>query len=190
MLIQKTGPVGIDLMIQKFQEAMHAELMPKWNLDPTVALQNKLYECNCRCNRNRTKTGYIAETLIPGSAKDYKEVYWKDTLNAVSFFGISGTENYKVGEVTPVHLVFFVDLKKLKPTIAHRADEEVRKDVQLFAQQEMFGFKYISTEQWIENVLREYKGSYAGGDRLTAVDMQPVHCFRLNFELHYRKINC
>ena len=92
-----------------------------------------------------------------------------------------------------VHLIFFADVKKLKanadPAIAHRADAEVRKDVQLLAEKGMFGFRYISTELWLENVLKEYQGSYKS-EQLVKVDMHPVHCFRLNFELHYNKDLC
>jgi hypothetical protein len=187
MLITKTNPVGIDFMLQKFQTFLHDELMVKWGLNPAIAAQDKLFECYGRCARNKTESGYVAEILTSGN--DYKEVYWNDTINAISFFGISGSETYNIGETVPVHLVFFVDLKKLKPTITHRADEEVRKDVQLLAEKGMFGFRYISTELWIENVLKEYNGSYKSS-QLQKLDMQPVHCFRLNFELQYNKNNC
>jgi len=181
MLIQKTNPVGIDVMIQKFQTEMHETLMETWGMDVNDPQVNKLYQCHCRCNRNKTKSGNIGEVLI--GKKDYKEIYWDDKLTAISFFGQSGPEVHAIGETVPVHLVFFVDVKKLKPGIIHRADEEVRKDVQLFAMQNNWGMKYISTELWIENVLKEYKGSYTNEKLFLRLDMQPVHCFRLNFEL-------
>lgn len=187
MLITKTSPVGIDAAIQKLQSFLHSELMVKWGLDPDDAAQNKLYECYGRCYRNKTAGGYIAEVFT--QEKEYKEVYWNDALKAISFFGISAIETFTIGEKVNVHLIFFCDLKKLKNSIPHRADEEVRKDVQLLAEMGMYGFKYLSTELWIENVLREYPNSYKS-DRLAVVDMQPVHCFRLNFELNYSKDIC
>lgn len=187
MLITKTSPVGIDAAIQKLQAWLHTELMGKWGMDTAIAAQNKLYQCTCRCYRNKTASGYVAEVFTGG--KEYREVYWDDTLNAISFFGISAIETYEIGETTNVHLVFFVNLKKLKPSIAHRADEEVRRDVVLLAEKSMYGFKFQSLELGIENVLREYANSYRD-DRMRAVDMEPVHCFRLNFELNYSKDIC
>lgn len=187
MLIVKKSPVGIDVAIQRLQIFLHDELMVKWGIDPNVAASNKLYECYGRCHRNKTAAGYIAEVFTAN--KDYKEVYWNDALKAISFFGISAVESHDIGEKINVHLVFFVNLKKLKPSIAHRADEEVRRDVQLLAERGMYGFKFTGTELWLENVLREYTNSYRQ-DRLKAVDMEPVHCFRLNFELNYTKDIC
>lgn len=187
MLIQKTNPVGKDVPIQRLQKFLHDELMVIWGIDPDVANTNKLYECYARAHRNKTESGYRAEVFTAGT--DYKEVYWNDALKAISFFGESTIETFNIDEKINIHLCFFVDLKKLKPGIVHRADEEVRRDVQLLAERNMFGFVYLSTETGIENVLKDYPSSYKS-ERLRAVDMHPVHCFRLNFELNYNKDIC
>lgn len=180
-------PKGIDVPIRKFQEKLHSSLMTLWGLDTEDETQNALYQSYGRCYRNKKGNGYIAEVFDSG--KDYKEVYWDDSLYAISFFGISSSIEHKIGEIAQVHLVFFVDLSKLKPDISTRADEEVRRDVLNTVQTNKFGFKYTSLDLWLENVLREYSGSYRE-ERLKAVDMQPVHCFRLNFNLNYNINNC
>lgn len=184
MLIQKTNPVGIDFVLQKFQSHIHARLLTAWVGDlPTVADDYKSY---ARASRNKTDDGYIAEVLQTGNS--YKEVYWDNAFAAISFFGTGQRMNNETGQLqTDVHLVYFVNLNKIKPDIAHRADEEVRKDVLNACSNGVFGFMFQGLELSIENVLREYPGSRRD-ERLKFVDMQPVHCFRLNFTINY-KIN-
>lgn len=173
------SPKGIDVSIRKFQEALHSSLLEKW-----TDISSSAYQSYARCYRNKKDKGYIAEVFTNG--KDYKEVYWNDKLAAISFFGISDNIKVDVGNTANVHLVFFVDLKKLKPTLANRADEEVRLDVLNAASMIGFGFELLSVDLWLENVLKEYPGSYRD-ERLKTVDMQPVHCFRLNFKVNYNK---
>jgi hypothetical protein len=176
MLISKTNPVGIDITIAKAQKALHDELIALWGID------NKEYLCYERCYRNKKDNGYIAEVYV--GEKEYKEVYWNDTVTAISFFGIGETENIKIGENAKVHLVFFVDLKKIKPSILHRADQEVRQDVLSIVGNNLHGLHLESMDLYLENCLKEYKSSLRD-ERLKFVDMHPVHCFRLNFSLNY-----
>ena len=175
MLYAKTSPIGIDFRIQKLQAFLHSELLTAWGLETAK------YESYGRCYRNKKDAGYVAEVYT--GSDQYKEVYWQDGLSAISFFGVSDKIMSKLGETANVHLVFFVDISKLKPTITHRADEEVRADV--MSRVEMFGFSLVSVDLWIENVLKEYAGSYRD-ERLKAVDMHPIHCFRLNLKINYQ----
>lgn len=184
MLIVKTNPAGIDWYIQQLQTLLHNRLIDAdhWNL-----ADNTKYEAYGRCNRNRTENGYKAE-VYTGNNK-YKEVYWDDALTAISFFGISGTPiKQGVKSEADVHFVMFANLTKLAlkdkndTVIAHRADGELRIMVQNIIGKNSFGFSYVSTELWLENVLREYYGSIRD-ERLKYVDMHPVHCFRINFKL-------
>jgi len=186
MLNVITNPSGIDVPIRKFQERLHKQLMTAWGLDTTDQVQNAKYQCFARCYRNKKDNGYIAEVFETG--KDYRDLYWDDTLAALSFFGITSSE-HDIEEKAKVHLIFFVDLKKLKPTLTHRADEEVRLDVLKLIQTANNGFTFDSVDLWLENVLKEYNGSYRD-ERLKKVDMQPVHCFRINFTLNYNIKNC
>jgi len=195
MLITKTSPQGIDVRIQKFQTLLHARLMTAWNLNPGDVDENKLYACYGRAYRNRKDNGYIAEVYTGND--QYKDVYWDSSKNAISFFGTGTNIKQGVNTEADVHLVFFVNIKKLKPSITHRGDEEVRQDVIEVASKNNYGFTYLSCDTGIENVLREYPGvlrEYPGvlrDERLKNVDMHPVHCFRLNFSLAYNnKINC
>lgn len=189
MLIIKTQPAGIDWYIQQLQTKLHAGLIAEWELsDPDK------YECYGRCYRNKKDYGYIAEVFTSGN--EYKEVYWQDTLTALSFFGLSNNIKRGIQSEAEVHFVLFADLRKLAlknksgAVIAHRADEELRQTVTDIIGKFSNGFTMLSTELWIENVLREYQGSRRD-ERLKVVDMHPVHSFRINLKLVYNESkNC
>lgn len=180
MLLTKTNPVGVDVPIQKFQEYLHTKLVTKWG----ISGDNTVYRCYGRCYRNKTADGYIAENY-EGYGK-YAEVYWDSKLSAISFFGVGPSIDVDAGmQVADVHLVFFVNAALLKPSITHRADEEIRKDVLQICGMGMYSFSLEGITTGIENVLREYPGSRRD-DRLTAADMHPAHCFRLNFKVRFK----
>lgn len=180
MLITKTSPAGIDVAIQKLQTKLHSYLVQTWALtDDTV------YHCYGRAYRNKKDTGYIAEVFTGNAAtgsEEYKEVYWNDTLSAISFFSVGGNVQRIMGKSKAnVSLIFFVNVNTLKPAVTHRADEEIRQDViQLFSGLSTLGFTYLGYETGIDNVLREFSGRDQG---LSVVDMQPAHCFRINLSV-------
>ncbi len=179
MLITKTNPVGIDVLIKRFQNHLHSRLITTWGL----VSDDPLYRCYGRCYRNQTRDGYIAENYE--GLNQYKEVYWDDSLKAISFFGSAvRAENEQGKNVTNVHLVFFLNLAQIKASITHRADEEVHKDVLNAIGKNLHGFQVDSIETGLENVLREYPGSRRE-DRLKFIDMHPVHCFRINLSVSY-----
>ena len=185
MLVTKTNPVGIDVMIQQLQTKLHTDLCRTWGL--TSDEQTAKYYCYGRAYRNATDDGYIAEVYTGNG--EYKEVYWDDTLYAISFFGLDSTIDRTVGNKAGVHLVYFVNTAKLKPSVSHYADEEVRSDVLSAVGKSAFGFNVDSAELWLQNVLSEYPGSMRD-DRLKYVDMYPVHCFRINLTANYNQKNC
>ena len=184
MLSTKTETTALDVAIQKMQTYLHDRLLIAWELEETP----EKYKGYGRCYRNRTKDGYIAEWYL-GSG-EYKEVYWDDQFSAVSFFGVGSRILYEQKQVADVHLVFFVNLSELKADIAHRADEEVRKDVLELVGRGMYGLNYKSMDLWVENCLREYPGSVKKLINEVQFDMHPVHCFRLNFESFYNISDC
>jgi len=183
MLQLKTDPVGIDVQIQRLQQFLYKSLSATWGIDP----DSEAWACYGRCYKNKTENGYIAE--VYAGKGEYKEVYWNDDVWSVSFFGLSDRIEFDVTNKAKVHLVFFVNVEKLKPAIVHRADEEIRKDVQNAIGAGLFGFQLDSIDLWLENVLREYTGSRRD-ERLKFVDMQPVHCFRINLTSSYNINNC
>lgn len=177
MLIAKDNPQGIDTVIAAIQGKLYGKLLAKWG--------NVSYIAYGRCYRNKKDISYIAEVYEGNN--EYKECYWDDSVDAVSFFGVDPTTRIDVesgaGEVK-IHVVFFVNLARLKPGLTTRVDEEVRLDVQEILRRPIRGFRISSISTGIENVLREYSGSYRS-DRLKTVDMHPTHCFRFDLQGRY-----
>lgn len=184
MLILKNNPVGIDIPINKAQKQLHKYLLSAWGLSD----KEGSYLCYGRAYRNQYDRGYVAE--VYKGADEYEEVYWNDTLTAISFFGISSGEVNNVLHKVDVHLVFFVDLNKLAlkdrmgQVIQHRSDEETRQTVFKALGKISHGFTYKGFDIGIERVLLEYPGTYRD-ERLKFRDMHPLHCFRMNYELIY-----
>jgi hypothetical protein len=176
MLVTKTSPVGIDARLQTLQTELHDRLLTRWKIGDGD------YKAYGRCYKKPSDNGYIAVNYEGGN--EYKEVYADDSLRALSFFGQSAKVGFEQWEKTEVHLVFFVNLATLKPTIEHRADEEVRKDVITLFSPSLYGFEYQGFELYLENVLREYPGSRRD-NRLSIVDLHPMHCFRINLKFRY-----
>lgn len=180
MLYTKVSPVGVDIPIQALQAYLHDQLLTKWGLD------NRMYQAYGRCYRNQKDNGYVAEGYI--GSNEYRELYLDDRYSVLSFFGISENVKFDTGNQAEVHLIFFVNLPKLSTT-SHRADEEIRRDVQNLVQ---YGYQSVylnNVRTGIANVLEEYPGSIRD-DRLKFRDMHPFHCFRFDFTLNYNINAC
>lgn len=169
----------MDWFIDKLQKTVFDKLTAKWPAG--IA-----YEAYSRCYRNLKDQGYVAELYT--KAGEYKDLLWDDKLAALSFFGVSNQPVvFGMGAKANIHLIFFVNLDKVNPgskvNPQYRADEETRKQVTDIIGLGLFGATLNSVEFWKDNVLREYAGSRL--NNLVAVDMHPLHCFRLNLTLNY-----
>lgn len=186
MIKAKINPVGVDILIQRLQKHLHDRLLVTWGL------QSADYVSYARCYRNRRADGYAAE-WYEGDG-EYKDVYYDDTKAAVSFFGIGNRTKATLGEEVSIHLVFFVNLAKLKPLIAHRADEEVRKDVRDLIGSGLYGCEIDSVEMWLENCLKEYPSTLSSisttKNGSVIMDTHPAHCFRINLIGRFSKNIC
>lgn len=167
----------MDKPIQEAQQYLFDKLKAKWKLS------DEQFDCYGRCYRNQSEdSGYIAEVFT--NYLDYQEVYVNDNVTVTSFFGVGEQFKYNGQFNVPVHLVFWVDLRKLYPTIEHRADEEARMAV--FDVVKMLGIETTEIEVilGIDNVLKEYSGTRRNLG-LQFRDMHPLHCFRMNFNIDY-----
>lgn len=178
MLIAKTNPVGIDKVIDKYQKDLHSYLVSKWGL------QDADFKAYARVYRNQRDEMFVPEVFTGG--KDYKEVYF-DSFSYL-FFGTSEKVDYKSPvNSTNVYIVFRVNLEKVKPQVSHRADEEVRIDVQQFAQKGAYDFQLQSIETGVSAAFREFSGWIK---EVKYSDMHPWHVFRLNFLVKYDNRIC
>jgi len=171
----------MDIPIQRMQQYVYDSLLALWGIT------NTKYKSYPRCYRGRINDSYVAMNYE--SKGEYKPAFWDDSFSVVSFFGVGEKITAGTINVVDVHLVFFVNIKKVKPSIPHYGDEEIRLDVTSVIGRGLFSMSYVNMELGLKNVLKEYPGSILDKG-LTLVDTYPVHCFRLNFTLKYQNNIC
>lgn len=181
MLFLKTSPVGIDAMIQTIQQHLHEALLSLWGIADVD------YMCYGRAYRNATVKGFIPEVYKENN--EYGSPLTNDQKALTSFFGADARAKVDRGEsITNVHLVFCMDISKIK-NLTHRADEEIHMDILTILRERAWEYSITSTEQWMDNVLREYSG-WRANEGMKYLDMHPFHCFRVNLEVKYENTNC
>jgi hypothetical protein len=191
----KTAPIGVDIPVQRFQQALYPLLLKLWGLPDAGALDAQAstrWDSYGRAFRNQTIDGYVPEAFIGDTNQniEYGELYFNDTLAVTSFFGLGEIAPFKSGTaIAPVFWIFTVDLTKVKPGITWRADEEVRNDLQRLCQVPRYGFVLNQTITGIDGVFKEYAG-FRKAVGIKYRDQQPFHCFRLNFSVAYNINDC
>jgi hypothetical protein len=182
MLKTKPISVGIDAHISRLQEFMYNELTS----GPWVSIngiENK-FKCYGRCYRNNTANGYLPE--LYNSKGEYLPLTYDDNLTVISFFGVGEDISIQQNAKAPVHLIFWVNLNKLKPSVAledDRVDEAVRLQVYDILKPRHFGFELTGITTGWDNVFAEYSAMKTVTDKYR--DMHPYHAFRFDFSLMY-----
>jgi hypothetical protein len=171
MNITKPSVTGVDIPIQKLQTVLYNQIKALW---PVTDSNFNLYG---RAYRNQLKDGYIQE--IYTATGEYKDSYFDDTLYGSGFFGLESVKVNDLDAVASVYLILMVNLDLIKPGTT-RNDEEVRIDVERICMNHQFGFLLTGIVTGIDQV---FKGYDIKGIKFR--DMQPYHCFRLNFQLTY-----
>ena len=174
-LYVKNNPKGIDVPLQHFQTFLFGQLKTKWNLSDAD------FNCHGRAYKNYDKGNYVPEVFTKGN--DYQEVFFDDRLKVLSFFLVGDAQKYAKGMTAPVSMIFMVNVPGLKTSIVHRADEEIRLDVEKLVTQKRNSFTYTGTETGLNNVFKEFTGWKKSS--VSTSDTHPRHCFRINFSLLY-----
>lgn len=164
-LYTKTGPVGIDIPIQRLQKLIYSGL--GWTK----------HECYGRIYLIERDGNMYPEYFASGI--EHKELLFDDMdTNALSFFYEDATRSYSDDiYTTGVNLVFLVNLKSLYPTIEHRADEEVHNAVGDILRKEGF-WRQIGLITGLNNALSDFNI-----EQIKTSDMQPKHIFRFQLEI-------
>jgi hypothetical protein len=159
MKYSKTTPVGLDKYIQTIQNSIYERIQSLWTLTEAQILSfGRVYKIIEEGN-----TFYRWYT----SGIDYIDPLMDDKYAVTFFFTEEGDRNFDTDFETEIGLVFHVNLSTLKPSITHRADEEVKWDVyKLLKPSERFlGFSPSELDQ--------------------RMDLQPWHTFKVNLKLTY-----
>lgn len=184
MLFTRNKISGLDVAIDGLQRKLYLAIVSLWGLDATSA---KDYNSYARAYKNQSESGLVPEVFVKGM--EYKEVMLDDKIKALSFFSIGDSITFDNNlSKAKVALIFFVDLSKVSSG-QNRNDELVRQQVVKLVQgNKNFGFSFDGVEIGVDLSLKDYAGARKNIG-LKYRDMQPYHCFRLNFTLQY-KTNC
>lgn len=167
MIYLKENPVGVDKEIQSVQQRLY-DALGYADLDA----YGRVYLTE--------RSGKTIPEYYTCVTNEYKEVLVDDSkLGGFFFTEEPSTEIVKHFFTTKVHLIFWLDLSRVKPLISHRADEEMR--IEIYSK-----LKSIVTREDVEVV----KGIEAlKGIDTKLIDMQPCHFIRYSFNLRYN-IKC
>jgi len=185
MLVERQQLEGIDKYIARHQKTLHKKLCAVWEIDEA---DPKGYLCFPRCYRNQTDTGYMPELYLGN--KEYKDSLLDDKVKVLSFYGIDVQTVIAETAKTTVHLIFFVNLEKIRPGDS-RNDAAVWQDVYNVIEKRFYGFIPKQQLTGLENVLKEYSAARVSKG-LKFRDMHPWHMFRFDFDLlfDYNKCDC
>lgn len=172
----KPTVTGIDIPIQKLQIMLYDRIKAIWSVtDGTFNMHGRAY-------RNQLQDGYVPEVYVGGN--EYRDSYFNDTLAGSAFFGYESTKVDGLDPKAVVSLIMMVNLAKIKPGTV-RNDEEARVDIERICLERNYGFFLTGIETGIDKVFKEY-----GIKSIKYRDMQPWHCFRLNFNITYNIYDC
>jgi len=144
------------------------------------------YSAYHRAYKNPTQEGIIAE-VFDKDDKDYKEVFYDDTVSASSFFviddEITTTDLGRIFNPT-ISMIFQVDLSVVGGLIEHRGDEEIVSQVVNALKKTKFG-EITSIVRGVENVYSGFRT-----DNIQYTDMNPFFCFRVDLDVTYQYDCC
>lgn len=181
-LVLKTSPVGIDAVINRLQNAMYSYL--------TTEIGWTNYESYPRAYVNPKEGGTIPENYIGNG--EYKEVLFDDKFNVTSFFISDESRDYSNDEgqfVQDVSIVFQGNLKKLYATIAHRADEEMHKDLYNSLLESVTESELTGMVTGIDNVYSALSLPDGFKDRIKLDDMSYFHVVKIDLSIPFDYCN-
>ena len=164
--VLKTSPVGIDFAIQQIQKGVYAEL--GW----------ANYQSYGRCYINESEVGLKAEVYT--SLGDYADCLFDDRYYATSFFYVEPKIEYNERAEANISLIVQANLKKLYPSITHRADEELHNDVITALKKRIDSGEITGITTGLSNVYSDLKI-----DNIKYTDISDFHCVKFDFKINY-----
>lgn len=176
MIYAKTNPIGLDALIAQAQDKLES-LETLWGvpIDIYPRCYPKWDKEVGQPDRRKGIEHYIGNNEYSGNLIH---------AEGNKFFFTAADDEDAVGngyETTKLKLYVIVDLSKAYPSIAHRCDMEVRRDVKAIMQT----IPNIRLDETVTQPERVFSGyGYEIGD-----DLQPYHAFRLDLTAFEYDIN-
>lgn len=173
MVVRKTDPVGIDLIIDMIQT----------KIDEITFKAGSTWNNYHRAYKNPVKTrdrnGLVPELFVNGI--DYRDVLMDDTIDLTTFFIVSDRRPVNNGIIT-TEISLIIQASKLDNLIdsPHRADEEINSMFIGKLNKSISKIKLTGIEHGIDNVYREFVRT-----KIKLNDMNQRHVARFNMEVTY-----
>lgn len=166
----KTNPVGLDKVIDIIQKRLYDKLTPLWNIK--LEGYPRCYEVK------RAKKVTVEHYKGKG---EYESLIHSDTNK---FFFIVKDDIKQVSYTTynaVIELYFILNIQDCKPSIHHRADEEVRNEV-------INVLSTIGVADALKTIIIDTPSVFRGYDYELLNDMHPHDCFKVIFEIRDFKL--
>lgn len=190
------NPFGLDYHVENAKQFLYSRLCSVWGVD------DNSYNAFGRATRRKTSEGWqfnfynpASEQYVNGLGQNNGQLFFEDTMAAVSFFTTSDPISGKNGiDRVKAQVLFFVDLAKITPggitanvAQGQRLDEVAINDVKEFFRYGA-GFNFVVTgdQRGVDNVLKGYAG--ANKNNLLMLRSDTFLCFAIDLELTYNGI--
>lgn len=174
----KTNPIGLDAVIDGVQKKMYT-LSNYWNVD---------LEGYPRCYILNKESGQTVESYLGDN--EYSKPLSFAEGNKFFFVCPNDIDNVSIQYYTTnIELYFILNVVECKPSILHRADEEIRNDVINLI--ETIPQVKVNRIIWqIDKVFNRFRNKQSRSfDYDVMTDIHPYHAFKIELELYPYYIN-
>jgi len=172
----RSSVIGIDKVIQDVQTDVYDFLSSLWSGD--IEGFGRVYK-NIDKNNNSIPEWYNV------SKGDYEDTYYDDKKSCVFCFLVGDNDSTTDEFVftSNVKCVFMVDLSKIYTGNVLRNDSEAQRDaVQALRESDFQNFSITQIQRGVDSV---FSGYFTDKIKDSQIDMNPLHCFSVNFDLQY-----
>lgn len=180
-VVLKSAPQGIDTTIDAIQNKMYSYLSGQWSN----------YQSYHRAYINPRANGTIFE-FYTGN-REYTDLLYNDKFDVTSFFVADNNRSFDINNGTftqKISIIFQAHIQKLYPTITHRADEEMHKDIFIAIKKTGYDSYIKSIVTGVDNVFNDLNIPGEIKDKVSIHDMSNFHIVKLDLEIPFRFSNC
>lgn len=163
-----TNVKGIDVDIQEIQTYLYNQL--NWGI---INGFGRVFK-----NRNKTNKTLVPEAYI--GVGEYKEVLTDDSVNALFFFVDDDEHKSKEGYLfqTKINIIVIANLKKIFKNSQYREDNQCEDSLISLLQKK--GIQVLKIKKGLKAALSDFYS-----ENISLSNMEPYHCFSLEFDLSY-----
>lgn len=165
MIYNKTSPVGLDKVVQNIQNRLYEDIQSVWEIASTTILSyGRVYKIE-------KDDAYTLRWYTSDNDYQDHDMLLEDKYAVHFYFLDTDIRSYTSLVETNIEVYFFVNLTTVKPSIVHRADEEVKQDLFNI----LHKFEGLNTLERIKD-LPGYK---------SRMDMHPYHSFKATITIKH-----